>query len=273
MKKLIRSSIVGGILGIVLAITIWRSPNLPNLNAGPDVLDAGEVNYNELETQGRYNVAYFLGDLVIPERLRVLPLLEQQFGARSFDRFDTLVTEYSATPWDAIVIEESALSSIDATWLADIYWRGTIVVGININHNQLNSLIGRGDCAQQDLHPALTESYFLLKSNLILADLETDAAKLKAEATCSKNRDKTPIQGYAVESSSSSNSALDDAGYEQLTKSLQTYLDGAHQTRQAFAQHLHQKVLTRDAFIEALTVMHGISVTEAEKLWEMGNVQ
>lgn len=98
--------------------------------------------------------------------------LNQQLGAQITSTWQEVVEADQTAPIDALVIDASALSSVDKDWVANAYRRGTVIAGFSITGSQMAGLVDNTCIASDNFANYADGAFFVVVSSSITGSPE-----------------------------------------------------------------------------------------------------
>jgi hypothetical protein len=93
--------------------------------------------------------------------------LNQQLGAQLVSTWEQVIEADQAARIDALIVDSSALSNVDKSWVANAYRRVTVIAGFNISGSQMASLVNNACIASDNFANYASGSFFIVVSSSI----------------------------------------------------------------------------------------------------------
>lgn len=98
--------------------------------------------------------------------------LNEQLGAQLASTWQEVIEADQSGRIDALIIDTSALSSLDKEWVANAYRRGTVIAGFNITGSQIAGLVNNPCIASDNFANDGDGTFFVVVSSSITGSLE-----------------------------------------------------------------------------------------------------
>jgi hypothetical protein len=198
-----------------------------------------------------------------------LASLSETLGSTTLTSAADFVEQDTLDAFDAVLFTGTSLADVDPVWLRTRYWDGLILVDLNGAQGLLPGMLKSESCPTWVAHPALGDNYFLLRSQVILAEFPNErASEIQNAYDCESDNNDIEIRGYVVASRTSTQMSLtNDEGYTILLQSLSRTLRGVRNNYQAFVTRSLQRQVTLEEFSAAMSASN-LTEDEIFKLWK-----
>jgi hypothetical protein len=179
------------------------------------------------ESKLDHRVVYFVGeddrdieDLVAPAKLA------QSLGTITATSWEQVIELNEQEPIQGLIIHSSALADVDYEWVSQAYWRGVVIVGINMIGSEMAELVGN-PCVAMDKFAAEPVENFVIVQISLEGDNPSDIARVRDAYNRSCGEDTAPdIRKYVSISGGRATDSLDNENsYNIFALQLSLYLD------------------------------------------------
>lgn len=161
--------------------------------------------------------------------------IQQTVPSVAATNWDEVQAINSERPIDVLVIDNSMLGTVDATWLSSSYWNGMVVVGIDIAAQDLATITNNPCLARNHIAPSPSTSFFIVASDLFIGTNNDDVALVSNSYrnSCTEPIGAERATGMVVGSHYYTASELiDDLSFSLLSLALNAHLISNDQVRQ-----------------------------------------
>jgi hypothetical protein len=132
----------------------------PSVSSQPEpTIDASAFQNDVLK---EHRIAYLIADGAVDNRYVLAPEgLKAGWGAVIIHDWPTLLTENAKAPFEAVIIQRSALSFVDAGWVTAAYRNAVVIALIDIFDTELPILLGFCD-TRPPADPGYPANFFLM---------------------------------------------------------------------------------------------------------------
>jgi hypothetical protein len=177
-------------------------------------------------------IVYLLAEGAVPADSPIAPHeLEAALGVETVHHWAEVVAWDSATSLEAIVIHDSALSTVDPTWLQAAYRRGLVIAIFNAYAPEIGELLGESCIANDGFaSEAYPDQFFVVVSRVVIGS-PPDVARIEKDFACGEKQVEG-VEGQALVSfGRSADTISDTSGRNAFARVLVNHIDSIEQAR------------------------------------------